>query len=43
MFCEGTVIGLNLPEDGVNETRKAKEQELICYFGNMEQCTKVGR
>lgn len=30
MCCEGTVVGLKLPEDGVNKHQNVQEQEPIC-------------
>jgi hypothetical protein len=30
MCCEGTVVGIKLPEDGVNKHQNVHEQETIC-------------
>ena len=30
MHCEGTVVVLKLPEDGVNKFQNVQEQEPIC-------------
>ena len=30
MCFEGTVVGVKLPEDGVNKDRNAQKQERIC-------------
>jgi hypothetical protein len=30
MSCEGTVVDVKIPEDGVNVHQNMQEQELIC-------------
>jgi len=43
MCCEGTVVGLRLPEDGVNKLQNALKQKLICERRNTVYGTRVGR
>jgi hypothetical protein len=33
MCCEGTAVGLKLPEDGVNKYQNVQEQDPIIYEG----------
>lgn len=43
MGFDGTVIGFQLPEDGVNNHPNTQEQELICECINTVYCRTVGK
>jgi len=42
LCCEGTAIGLKLPEDGVNKHWNVQEQELIREWRNAVKYTVGG-